>query len=355
MYSTTCYLYQQITKVFLIDTSGGYFTVRYEPVYAKSLTVNKGVDNVLLFEFLNQDQKPVNITGSTFKFRLVNQAGDQLLLEKPMTILSATTGRVKVVLDSADTINIQAQPASYSIERVSGDYVQAVYVNANAQARADCDIVDSVFPQFVPSFECTVPTPYGKQQTVGANSTNWPDWALTPQPQNFVSMTEWYSSEMPSNQSGYTTIKFDLVGYTGTVKVEAAPNYESVWTNVSETREYFSATTTDYFNIAGFHPLLRLAFNNSIGYGASGNVQVTNGVVTGITINNPGFQYRAPPLITILGTGSNATATCTIATNQIAGVTITNGGSGYLPMQFGGTVSAVAVFSNGLVENVLYR
>ena len=355
MYSTTCYLYQQITKVFLIDTSGGYFTARYETVYAKSLTVNKGVDNVLLFEFLNQDQKPVNITGSTFKFRLVNQAGDQLLLEKPMTVLSATTGRVKVVLNSEDTINIQAQPASYSIERTSGDYVQAVYVNANAQARADCDIVDSVFPQFVPSFECIIPTPYGNEQTVGSQSTNWPDWANRPQPQNSIEQTEWYSSQMPSNQSGYTTIKFDLVGYTGTVKVQAAENYESSWTNVSETREYFSATTTDYFNIAGFHPLLRLAFNNSLGYGASGNVVVSDGVVTGITITNPGYQYQAPPLIEIRGTGSGATATCTIATNQIAGVTIVDGGSGYVPMQFGSTVSAVAVFSNGRVQNVLYR
>ncbi len=61
MYSTTVYLYQQITRVLLIDTSGGYFTARYDPVYAKQLTVNKGVDNVLLFEFINQEQKPVNI------------------------------------------------------------------------------------------------------------------------------------------------------------------------------------------------------------------------------------------------------------------------------------------------------
>ena len=82
MYSTTIYLVQQIIRVLLIDTSGGYFTARYDPVYAKQLTVNKGVDNVLLFEFINQDEKPVNITGSTFRFRMLNQTGDELLLEK---------------------------------------------------------------------------------------------------------------------------------------------------------------------------------------------------------------------------------------------------------------------------------
>ena len=73
MYSTTVYLYQQITPVLLVDTSGGYFTRRYDPVYAKSLTINKAVDNVLLFEFINQDQKPVNIAGSSFVFRLIDQ------------------------------------------------------------------------------------------------------------------------------------------------------------------------------------------------------------------------------------------------------------------------------------------
>jgi hypothetical protein len=103
MYSTTAYLYQQIVRVLLVDTSGGYFTKRYDPVYAKQLTVNKGVDNVLLFEFINQDQKPVNVTGSTFVFRMISQNGYELLLSKEMEILSASTGRVKVVLTGEDT------------------------------------------------------------------------------------------------------------------------------------------------------------------------------------------------------------------------------------------------------------
>lgn len=356
MYSTTVYLYQQLTRVLLVDTSGGYFTARYDPVYAKQLTINKGVDNVLLFEFINQDEKPVNITGSSFVFRVVNQTGDELLITKDMEILSGALGRVKVVLNSEDTINIQAQPASYSIQRAAGNYVQAAYVDANSQARADCNIVDSILPQFIPSAECTVPDMYGKNNFVGTAPTNWPDWALTPQPINSIQQTEFFSSHMPTNGASMTTIKFDLIGYTGTVKVQAAQNYESVWYNVSESREYFNDTVSDYFNIVGFHPLLRLALNNSIGYGAQGNVQVTDGVVTGITITNAGYNYVAPPNIQILGNGAGAEAVCTIGDdNKIAGVTILNGGSGYLPVQFQGSVSATAFFNNGRIENVQYR
>jgi hypothetical protein len=356
MYSTTAYLYQQIVRVLLIDTSGGYFTKRYDPVYAKQLTINKGVDNVLLFEFINQDQKPVNIAGSSFVFRVVNQAGDELLVTKPMEILSSALGRVKVVLDNTDTINIQAQPASYSIQRTAGNYIQAAYTDANSQARADCNIVDSVLPQHIPAAECTVPDMYGKNNYFGVGPTQWPDWALTPQPINAIQATEFYSSHMPTNGASLTTIKYDLVGYTGTVKVQAAQNYESVWYNVTESRQYLGETISDYFNVVGFHPLLRLAFNNSIGYGAAGTVQVTDGVVTSVSITNPGVYYVAPPLIEILGDGAGATATCTIDPNGgVAGVTVTNGGSGYLPIQFQSNVSATALFTNGRVQNVQYR
>jgi hypothetical protein len=98
MYSTTAYLYQQITRVLLIDTADGEtFTYRYDPVYAKQLTINKGVDNVLLFEFINQEQKPVNITGSTFLFRVINTAGSTLLIQKPMVTLMHHWGEPKLL------------------------------------------------------------------------------------------------------------------------------------------------------------------------------------------------------------------------------------------------------------------
>jgi hypothetical protein len=79
MYSTQAYIYQQITRVLLMDTGAGEtFIYRYDPVYAKQLTINKGVDNVLLFEFINQQEKPVNITGSTFLFRVISTEGNRV-------------------------------------------------------------------------------------------------------------------------------------------------------------------------------------------------------------------------------------------------------------------------------------
>ena len=356
MYSTTIYLYQQITKVLLVDTSGGYFTARYDPVYAKQLTVNKGVDNVLLFEFINQEEKPVNITGSSFVFRLMNQTGDQLLVEKPMVTLSATLGRVKVVLDNADTINITAQPGSYSIQRTAGDYVQAAYVDANSGARADCNIVDSVFPAFVPSEMLTIPTIYGKAQQLVPGPTNWPDWALYPQPVNTTQLTEFFSSHMPTNGQSLTTVKMDLDHFTGTVKFQAAETYESVWYDVTTSQQFLNETSTQYFNVVGFHPLIRAAFNNSQGSQAQATAVVTNGVITAINVTNGGQGYVAPPKVQILGDGAGAEAIVTsVGNGQIGAITVTNGGSGYLPLQYQGTVCAQVLISTGYITNLQYR
>ncbi len=118
MYSTQVYLYQQLARVLLMDTGGGdTFIYRYDPVYAKRLTINKGVDNVLLFEFINQQEKPVNITGSSFVFRVINTESNQLLLQKTMDILNGPTGRAKVQFTGSELLEILAQPASYSIQR----------------------------------------------------------------------------------------------------------------------------------------------------------------------------------------------------------------------------------------------
>ena len=140
MYSTQMYIFQQITRVLMLDSSGQYFTMRYDPVYAKQLTINKGVDNVLLFELVNQDEKPVNVTGSSFLFRVMNQAGTTILLEQPMEILSGALGRIKVTLPYTMLYDVLAEPGSYSIVRSSGVLTEAVFTNAGAGARAPCNL-----------------------------------------------------------------------------------------------------------------------------------------------------------------------------------------------------------------------
>jgi hypothetical protein len=384
MYSTQAYIYQQLTQVLSMDTSGvgETFLYRYDPVYAKVLTINKGVDNVLLFEFINQQEKPVNITGSSFMFRAINTEGDRLLLEKPMVILNGPTGRAKVQFSGSELLEVLAQPASYSIQRTQpgGGYSDAVFVDANAGARAPMNIVDSILPQHVPSAPLTIPTIKLSAQA-SLDGTAWGSyspgsyWSGNPNGGNYwnsFANTEFYSSFIePANS--ITTVQMTLDGYTGTIKAQAAENYESVFYNVTDSTTYYNETRTIYMNIVGWYPLLRLCFNNSIfavpdqpGTPALAYAITEGGVVTSIQITNGGSGYLAPPRINIIGDGSGATAEATISGGVVTGIEVTNGGSGYWYLPNAGMgagvypnapnqTGAAVIISTGYVVDLLYR
>ena len=382
MYSTTAYLYQQRTQVLLIDSSGQFFTARYDPVYAKQLTLNLGVDNVLLFSFVNQDEKPVNVNGSTFTFRITNTAGTVLLLQAPMTILNAATGQVKVSIPAEDTLELIAQPASYSISVQSGNLNQAVFTNAQAGARAPIDLVNSVFPQFIPSVPLTIPTTSLSSQTSfdGASYQQYPGWAGNwyyggngSWYNNNYENTEFYSSFVePRNY--VTTIQMDLIGYTGTIKAQFAQNYQSIWHNITESTTYYNETKTIYMNVIGWYPLLRLCFNNSLfstpippGVPANAYAVCTDGVLTDMILVNGGSGYLAPPQVDIVGNGSGAVVTANIGgSGTVTGFNIISGGSGYWPIPSGGVnpaaypgppanQGAFPIISTGYITNILYR
>jgi hypothetical protein len=216
----------------------------------------------------------------------------------------------------------------------------------------------------------TIPTVdlSGQLSLGGSGSASYPDWSLPngggTQYQSPYQPTEYYSSFIePSGP--ITTIQMDLVGYTGTIKAQAAETYQSIWYNVSESTQYLNETRTIHMNIIGWHPLLRLCFNNSVyttgqngqtmGYPAQATASVdNNGTVTGVSVNLAGMGYLAPPLIEFAGDGAGARATATVSQGQVTGITVVDGGSGYKPIPPTMT-GAQVIISTGRVENLLYR
>lgn len=253
MYITTAYLYQQIQSVLLIDISGTYFDARWDPVYAKNLTLNLGVDNVILFQFQNQDQRPVNISGAGFTFRIISQNGQDLLFAKELVQLNAATGRAKVTITAEETQHFQQQPASYSIEISSGVLDQAVFTDDQAGARGTINIVNSVFPAFTASHVLTVPS----QAPVG---------------------NVYYTSTVTTDGAPLTTFQLDTANITGNISVQgavAATSNTVEWYKVAfedlatgntvNQLDLTSSTERLGINVEGFHPYIRLELNFSTG------------------------------------------------------------------------------------------
>lgn len=330
MYSTTVYLYQQKQQVLLPDTSGAYFQRRWQPVYAKKLKVNRGVDNVILFEFINQDQKPVNISGSTITFRMMSTDGDELLIAEDLVHLSSTFGRAKVTLSSEKLDLIEEQTATYSLERASGNLYEAVYTDAYSAGRGQVEIVDSVYPDFVESKIMLLPQPLDQPAQSNGNRN--------------------HTSAIYTAENTLTTLQLDFDNFSGNVKVQASENQIGPdWYDIGSQIEYTNQNARTYINVDGRHNWLRLEMNQ---YGVSGNAtaQVQNGAVTTISNNGAGSEWYGPgnPRVRLDGLGSGATATATTNGGKIGTITLTSGGQGYI-------TAPKVIIDNGEITQITYR
>jgi hypothetical protein len=361
MYSTPVYLYQTIHRVLLIDSSGtnAIFQRRWSPVYTKNLTLNKGVDNVLLFEFLNQEQKPVNVSGSTFCFRVINTSGNSLILEKDMVIISPTVGRAKVTITAEESLLLPSDPCSYSIDRASGNLVQAVFVDEQAGGRGNLDIVDSVFPAFVPSHQLTIPDIYGPQEySYYVGSQRMPDWARSRTFPYKGREIERYTSHVPTNSQGLTTFRLSLLHFTGTIKAQAADNYQSNWYDVGPVYEYFDQNEPVLINVQGYYPLIRLAINQFSGNinnrPATAQAVVVDGIIVSVTITDSGEGYVAAPNVTVSGYGAGAVLEAEINNGRVSAINVINGGQGYI-LDPGTNMAAHVNINTGFITDIVYR
>ena len=236
MFTTQVYLYSEKHKVVLRDTTQALTSRRYRTVYAKNLKLHKGTDNVLIFSFINQDQKPVNNSTATFTFRLMNREGTELITSKTMEAIDATKGTAKVTITEEDLDAITSQLANYSIERSlsTSDLYDAVFVDDNQGGRGVVEIVDSILPEHMESTSVTIPS---------FNDTD--------------GSTTHYSSEFQSIGQT-TTIQYKPSSFTGILVLEGATADDDLWYDITSDINLEASSTTGYINVTGYHPYLRL-------------------------------------------------------------------------------------------------
>ena len=218
------------------------------PVYAKPLTLHKGVDNQLQFQFLNQEQKPVDITGKSITCRILNYEGNQILLQKALTLQLPATGICALILNAADLENIEAQKCYYTLEIPVNDFDFPVFVDQNAGARGVLNIVNSVLPNFVPSYEITIPTGQAFPNTTNNSNT------LT-----------YFSSVLSTNDNPILTIQTEYIEYYGNTVIQGSSLGDADWYDIVTTDEVANNTQTVGYVIQGFHPYIRMSFTSNSG------------------------------------------------------------------------------------------
>lgn len=246
MYSTSVYLYYQRQIVVLLS---GNSPRKYMPQYAKPLTLHKGVDNKIQFQFLNQQQKPVDITGADITCRLLNGSGNTLLLSKALTLDLPLTGIASLNLVAADLEDIDAQKAYYTLEFPVGANNYPVYTDQNAAARGDLNIVNSILPSFVPSSEITIPTSQAFPNSPNASG-------------QFYTYT---SSVINTEDNPILTIQTKYLEYSGNVAILGSTQPDVDWYIIDTDDDLANVSETKGYTVKGFHPYIKMSFYSNSG------------------------------------------------------------------------------------------
>lgn len=224
------------------------------PQYAKPLTLHRGVDNQIQFQFLNQEQKPVDITGKTITCRILNFDGTAVLINKALTPQLPLTGICALQLNAAEIEDIPAQKAYYTLEIPVGQFDYPVFVDQNAGARGDMNIVDSVLPSFVPSANITIPT---GQPFPNLDQNNSIDNALP-------NANTYYSSVINTEDNPILTIQTSYFEFNGDVTVLGSTQPDTEWYPIT-TDTYANTSETYGYTIRGFHPFVKMQFISNTG------------------------------------------------------------------------------------------
>lgn len=259
---TQVYLFNQRQYVVLLESNASA-TRRYETVYAKELILNRGVDNLWEFAFINQEQKPVNITGKTITCRILNSAGTEIILQKSLALLLPLTGIATLTVTAEETLNLESQQCYYSLQIPVSTFDYPVFVDSNSGARGIMRIVNSVLPSFVDSEEITIGSHL--DPIVGTPRT-------------------YYSSVVNTKQSSMFTMQVWLDNFTGSIQLEGSTlaDFSNPYP-INSPISYVAQTTTIGLNIEGFHPYLRMKIINQ-GTPPAGPGSVLSGDVSRILI-----------------------------------------------------------------------
>jgi len=266
VYTTAVFLYTQRNIVVVLS---GPSPRRFMPVYSKPLTLHKGVDNQLQFQFLNQEQKPVDVTGLEITFRALDQTGSVILFQQTLTPVFSATGIMQLNLDLSTLVPITAQQCFYtlSIPSQTGNAHYPVYVDAQAQARGDLYIVNSVLPSVVPSLSVTIPTVQGNPGPYPFTANDQPLWD--------ASANIWFSSIITNDNNPILTLQMQYYQYTGNVVVLGSCTGNSDWAPV-QAFSYANVTDTKGYVLEGFYPYVQIAFEANANNIANGFDTLSN-------------------------------------------------------------------------------
>ena len=157
MQTITSYYYDNtITVQFEIEGDCLILTAvpeRNRVVYTRTIQLYKNVSNVIKIEVKNGAQKPIDITGHTLTFNMVDDyvfANANVVLSANVTVSNARAGLGYVVIPGLDLVQLDRELYNYNVKINTCWGNVASYVDDNYGAAGEIFVGNSAYPVYPP-------------------------------------------------------------------------------------------------------------------------------------------------------------------------------------------------------------
>jgi len=145
MITVKAYLYPNTAEVQVFDPT--IFTTRNRQVYSRPIKVYQGIDNPVQVIVRNQDQKSVDLTGSSVTASIQDPTNQVTIKSYSVTWANIQLGQGNFTLD-ANTINSlenRFYKLAFSTTVTSSDTTSPVYIDDNYGVPLDLEVLPAYY------------------------------------------------------------------------------------------------------------------------------------------------------------------------------------------------------------------
>jgi hypothetical protein len=143
MITVKAYIYPNTAEVQVFDPT--IFTTRNRQVYSRPIKVYQGIDNPIQVIVMNQDQKKVNLTGSSMTVQIQDPTNQTTIHSYPITWANIMLGQGNFTVDKATLANLENRFYTLTFQANTAGNVKPVYINDNYGVPLDLEVLPAYY------------------------------------------------------------------------------------------------------------------------------------------------------------------------------------------------------------------
>lgn len=143
MITVKAYLYPNTAEVQVFDPT--IFTNRNRIMYSRPIKVYQGIDNPIQVIVKNQDQKPVDLTGSSVTASIQDPTNQTTISSYPVTWANIMLGQGNFTLDRATIDSLENRFYKLTFSANTAGTVTPVYIDDNYGVPLDLEVLPAYY------------------------------------------------------------------------------------------------------------------------------------------------------------------------------------------------------------------